>query len=251
MQKKNCPEPTISAWFQWKILIDFPLAVVLSIPAIPIVIFTILLVRLTSKGPGIYKQIRTGVNGKAFAIYKIRSMRVDAEAATGAVWCARKDNRITKVGKIIRATHIDELPQLWNVLRGEMSLVGPRPERPEFVKELEKRIDGYEYRLYVKPGITGLSQLNQASDIDLNDVRRKLVYDFEYVEHASLWKDLCLIFCTALKTIKLCNPVTLRFFGLYHKAHTMQWAPMMQVTEYADPYEEDRLSRILLKQTMA
>ena len=175
-------------------------------------------------------------------------MRVDAEAATGAVWAARKDRRVTFVGKILRKTHIDELPQLYNVLRGEMDLVGPRPERPEFISELEKRIDGYAYRLQVRPGLTGLAQLNQDSDIDLNDVRRKLVFDFDYVEHASLWFDLRLLFCTSLKAVFLCLPSVLKIFHLYREVRKSHWAATLLPVSYS-PRDEDRLSRILIKRT--
>ncbi|GHT09670.1 hypothetical protein FACS1894170_00610 [Planctomycetales bacterium] len=242
-------EPVIASWFRWKGLFDIPLALLFAIPALPVIALTLLAVKLTSKGPSIYKQIRCGRDGKVFALYKIRSMRADAESATGAVWCARQDKRITTVGKIIRATHIDELPQLYNVLRGEMSLVGPRPERPEFVNELDKRIDGYTYRMNVKPGITGLAQVNQASDLDVADVRRKLVYDFDYIEHASFATDLALIFCTALKVIKLCSPFTLTLFQLKRSAETMSWATALKVGAYSEPSSTERLSKIILKQT--
>ncbi|MDR3183153.1 MAG: sugar transferase [Planctomycetaceae bacterium] len=243
------PEPAASSWFRWKSFLDVPLALLLVIPALPLVLLAVVVVKLTSKGPGIYKQVRCGLDGKVFTIYKIRSMRANAEAATGAVWCARKDNRITAVGKIIRATHIDELPQLYNVLCGEMSLVGPRPERPEFVGELELRIDGYAYRLNVKPGITGLAQLNQASDVDLRDVRRKLVYDFDYIEHASPLLDLRLIFCTSLKVLKMCNPLMLSLFGLRRTADVVSWASADSTSTYSVHKDEERLSKIFLKQT--
>ena len=245
----TCPEPNISAYFRWKRFVDFPIALLLSVIAFPIVAIAVGLVRLTSKGPGIYEQVRLGLNGKPFTIYKIRSMRVDAEAATGAVWAARKDRRITFIGKILRRTHIDELPQLYNVLCGEMDLVGPRPERPEFVTELEKRINGYGYRLYVRPGVTGLAQLNQDSDIDLNDVRRKLVYDFDYIEHASLWYDLRLLFCTMLKAVFLCRPPVMKLFNLYREAAKSHWAATLMPVSYSSR-DEDRLSRILAKRTM-
>ena len=246
----NCPEPPVSGYFRRKRYIEFPIALLLSIIALPMVAVAVLLVRLTSRGPGFYKQVRLGLDGKPFTIYKIRSMRVDAEAATGAVWAARKDKRITFIGKILRKTHIDELPQLYNVLRGEMDLVGPRPERPEFVAELEKRIDGYAYRLYVKPGVTGLAQLNQDSDVDLNDVRRKLVFDFDYIEHCSFWFDMRLLVCTSLKAVFLCRPTVMKFFGVYREATKSAWSDRLLPLTYATPSDEDRLSRILLKRSM-
>jgi lipopolysaccharide/colanic/teichoic acid biosynthesis glycosyltransferase len=234
----------------WKRCVDFPIALVLAIIALPIVAVAYLFVRLTSRGPGFYKQVRLGLDGKPFTIYKIRSMRVDAEAATGAVWTARQDKRVTTVGKIIRLMHVDELPQLVNVLRGEMDLVGPRPERPEFVSKLERRIDGYAYRLYVRPGITGLAQLNQDSDIDLNDVRRKLVFDFDYIEHASLWFDMRLLLCTAFKAILLCQPPVLKLFRLHREAKNSNWAFDLLPPDYASSIDAERLSRILLERTM-
>jgi lipopolysaccharide/colanic/teichoic acid biosynthesis glycosyltransferase len=243
----KCPEPIVSSYFYRKSIFDWVVALVLFILALPIIALTIVIVRSTSKGPGIYKQIRLSQNGKAFTIYKIRSMRVDAESATGAIWAARKDRRVTLVGKFIRKTHLDELPQLYNVLRGEMSLVGPRPERPEFIDELEKRIDGYFYRLSVKPGLTGLAQLNQASDVNLNDVRQKLVYDFEYIEKASFWFDLRIICGTILKVLHLCNPLTLKCLGLYYNIAHSPWSVPLQVTENIIPKDEERLSGIFEK----
>ena len=245
----NCPEPRVSDYFRWKRYVDIPIALAVSVVALPIVCVAWVLVRLTSRGPGIYKQVRLGLDGKPFTIYKLRSMRVDAEAATGPVWAPRKDRRVTFIGKILRATHIDELPQLYNVLRGEMDLVGPRPERPEFVSELEKRIDGYSYRLYVKPGITGLAELNQASDIDLNDVRRKLVYDFDYIEHSSFWLDMRLLFCTLLKVVFLCRIPVLKFFGLYREPKHSPWAGSLSLVSYASVRDEDRLSKIMAKRS--
>ena len=243
----NCPEPHVSDYFRRKRYVDFPIALLLTIIALPIIFVAWVLVRLTSRGPGFYRQIRLGLDGKPFTIYKIRSMRVNAETATGAVWAARKDKRITFVGNILRQMHIDELPQLYNVLRGEMDLVGPRPERPEFVAELEKRIDGYAYRLYVRPGLTGLAQLNQDSDIDLNDVRRKLVFDFDYIEHSSFELDMRLLFCTALKAVLLCRPPILKMFQLYRESKQSAWSDKLFPVSYISSADEERLSKILVK----
>jgi lipopolysaccharide/colanic/teichoic acid biosynthesis glycosyltransferase len=245
----HCPEPNVSRYFRWKRCVDFPIALLLMIMALPIIGIAWVLVRATSRGPGFYKQVRLGLDGCPFTIYKIRSMRIDAEAATGAVWAARQDRRVTFFGKILRKTHIDDFPQLYNVLRGEMDLVGPRPERPEFIAELEKRIDGYTYRLYVTPGVIGLAQLNQASDIDLNDVRRKVVFDFDYIEHSSFWLDMRVLVCSALKAALLCPPHVLKFFGLYREAEQSIWAKILLPISYATPSDEDRLSKILLKRT--
>lgn len=246
----NCPEPNISRYFRWKGYVDFPIALLLTVMALPIILAAVILVRLSSRGPGIYKQVRLGLDGKPFTIYKIRSMRVNAEAATGAVWAARKDKRITAVGHFLRTTHLDELPQLFNVLKGDLALVGPRPERPEFVAELEKRIDGYAYRLYIKPGLTGLAQLNQRSDIDLNDVRRKLVLDFDYMEHCSFWLDMRLLFCTFLKVGVLCPPAVLKFFRLFREIDQSNWSSVLLPVGYASSKDEERLSKILQKRSM-
>ena len=246
----NCPEPKISRYFQWKRFVDVPIALLLAVIALPFVGVAWVLVRVTSRGPGFYKQVRLGLDGRPFTIYKLRSMRVDAETATGAVWTARDDKRITLLGKFLRITHIDELPQLYNVLRGDMDLVGPRPERPEFVTELEKRIDGYTYRLYVRPGLTGLAQLNQPPDVDLNDVRRKLVFDFDYIEHSSFGLDMRLLFCTALKPVRLYQAQLLKFLGLFREAGQSSWAKTLLPAGNAPPRKEDLLSTILLKRTI-
>ena len=215
--------------------------------ALPIAAVIWVLVRLTSPGAGIYKQVRLGLDGKPFTMYKFRSMRADAEAATGAVWATKQDQRVTFVGHFLRKTHLDELPQLYNVLKGDIALVGPRPERPEFVAELEKRIDGYAYRLYIKPGLTGLAQLNQEADFDLNDVRRKLVFDFDYIEHCSLGLDIRILFCTTLKVFFLCSPAVLNFFQLSRTAEQSSWAATLLTISYASNKEEERLSRIMAK----
>ena len=243
----DCSEPPVSGYFRWKRLIDVPIALLAAIIALPIVAVAWVLVRLTSRGPALFKQVRLGLDGRPFTIYKIRSMQMDAEAATGVVWAAREDKRITFIGNILRKTRIDTLPQLYNVLRGDMSLVGPKPERPEIVSELEKRIDGYAYRLYVRPGITGLAELHQDSDIDLNDVRRKLLFDFDYIEHCSLWLDLRLLLCAFLKAVCLCQIPVLIFFRLYRDPKQSPWAASLLPITYATPRDEDRLSKILAK----
>ena len=149
-----------------------------------------LLVKLTSEGPALYAQERVGENGRLFTIYKFRSMTADAEHSTGPVWAKKGDARVTFVGGILRRTHLDELPQLYNVLIGDMSLIGPRPERPFFVEKLKAEIPGYEDRLKVKPGITGLAQVRHKADETLADVRKKIAYDLLYVRRFCLWLDL-------------------------------------------------------------
>jgi exopolysaccharide biosynthesis polyprenyl glycosylphosphotransferase len=170
--------------------------------ASPLVLITALAVRLSSSGPVLYRQLRVGLDGHPFTVYKFRSMRANAEAATGAVWASRNDPRITPVGRIIRKIRFDELPQLFNVLKGEMSLVGPRPERPEFVKALSERIPYYRQRHYVRPGITGWAQINHKYGDTLEDTVTKLEYDLYYIKNMSISLDAYIVFHT-LKTMLL------------------------------------------------
>jgi lipopolysaccharide/colanic/teichoic acid biosynthesis glycosyltransferase len=194
---------TPANYFRAKYLLDYLIALTLLLPGLPIMAIIVCLVRLTSRGPAIYRQCRVGRKGHAFHIYKIRSMRHDAEARTGPAWTQSSDPRVTPMGHFLRKFHLDELPQLFNVLKGEMSLVGPRPERPEFVEVLSRQIPNYINRLAVLPGITGLAQLNLPPDSDLDSVRRKVILDVEYIQTANLWLDLRLILCTALRFTKL------------------------------------------------
>jgi exopolysaccharide biosynthesis polyprenyl glycosylphosphotransferase len=162
----------------------------------PIMLLTALAVWFSSPGPALYRQVRVGLGGKPFTLYKFRSMRVDAEAGTGAVWASRDDPRVTRVGRIIRKLRIDELPQLFNVLKGEMCVVGPRPERPEFVKTLSEQIPFYRQRHSVRPGITGWAQINYKYGDSLEDTIVKLEYDLYYIKHISFSLDIYIIFHT-------------------------------------------------------
>jgi lipopolysaccharide/colanic/teichoic acid biosynthesis glycosyltransferase len=186
-----------TSYFTWHGFVNRLAALVLLMPALPVVAVCWLLVRLGSPGPGFYGQRRVGFHGRVYTLFKIRTMRLDAEAGTGAVWTTSKqDPRITRVGRVLRDWHLDEFPQLWNVLCGEMALVGPRPERPEFVHRLAREIPGYRRRLTVLPGITGLAQINLPPDSDLDSVRRKLIVDLDYIEGGSLVLDLRILACT-------------------------------------------------------
>lgn len=200
-----------SQYFRWKAAIDRPLSAILMVIFAPLIALLWLIVKCTSPGPGFYQQERVGQGGRTFKMIKLRSMRQDAEKATGAIWCSKNDPRVTWFGLLLRKFHLDELPQLLNVLKGEMSLVGPRPERPEFVEVLAKKIPAYRNRLAVPPGITGLAQLNLPPDTDLDSVRRKLVLDLEYVEQADAWMEARLLICTATRLIKV---PTIGLFGL-------------------------------------
>jgi lipopolysaccharide/colanic/teichoic acid biosynthesis glycosyltransferase len=179
--------------------VDRALALMMLIITFPIILLAIILVRLNSRGPSIYTQKRVGLNGTAFTIFKIRTMYQDSERTSGPRWSAPGDPRITSVGRFLRSSHVDELPQLVNILRGEMSFVGPRPERPEFVEQLERALPDYRRRLLVRPGLTGLAQVQQPPDTDLFSVRRKLNYDLYYVNQLNPWLDVRLIFGTAMK----------------------------------------------------
>ena len=166
--------------------------------ALPVMAAVALVVRLTSPGPVLYRQRRVGQHGRVFTLRKFRSMRQDAEAATGAVWAGTADTRVTSVGRILRKTHVDELPQLWNILAGDMSLIGPRPERPEFVKDLTLSIRFYGLRHMVRPGLTGWAQVCQTYAASSDDSMRKLQYDLFYIKHMSMVLDLYV----ALRTVK-------------------------------------------------
>jgi lipopolysaccharide/colanic/teichoic acid biosynthesis glycosyltransferase len=191
-------KPRSHRWYRSvKIVADYVIAFLLAIPALPLVALAALAVKLTSRGPAFYTQVRLGCHGQRFVILKIRTMIDNAESLTGPRWSIPGDPRVTPLGKFLRATHVDELPQLLNVLRGEMSLIGPRPERPEFVPELEATLPAYRQRLGVRPGVTGLAQVQLPPDSDLHSVRRKLAHDLYYIRHLSPWLDFRLLICTA------------------------------------------------------
>jgi sugar transferase (PEP-CTERM system associated) len=163
---------------------------------LPFMLLTALAVKLSSPGPVLYRQTRVGLDGVVFTLYKFRSMRADAEAGTGAVWAQKDDPRVTGVGRVIRRIRFDELPQLFNVLKGEMAMVGPRPERPEFVKALSEQIPYYRQRHCVRPGITGWAQVNYKYGDTLEDTITKLEYDLYYIKNMSMALDNYIIFHT-------------------------------------------------------
>jgi exopolysaccharide biosynthesis polyprenyl glycosylphosphotransferase len=171
-------------------------AVIGIVVAFPIMLLTALAVRLSSPGAVLYRQTRVGLDNTLFTVYKFRSMRIDAEVGTGAVWAQKDDPRVTAVGRTLRRLRLDELPQLFNVVRGEMSIVGPRPERPEFVKALNEQIPYYRQRHCVRPGITGWAQINYKYGDSLQDTITKLEYDLYYIKNMSLALDNYIIFHT-------------------------------------------------------
>jgi lipopolysaccharide/colanic/teichoic acid biosynthesis glycosyltransferase len=206
-EKSRAPEPTSlflivsgigaiivrfarKSFERFKRALDLLVAIFGLVVASPILFTAGLLIKLTSKGPVIYKQKRVGKNGQIFQIYKLRTMRIDAEKETGVVWAKEDDPRVTSVGRILRKAHIDEIPQLLNVFKGQMSIVGPRPERPELVRDLKTLISDYEKRLQVKPGITGLAQVWHKYDETIEDVKKKIKYDLLYIRRMCLLVDL-------------------------------------------------------------
>ncbi|GEM_PF-1019851 len=174
----------------------------------PVILVVAVAIKLDSRGPILYRQLRIGLDrrrrdqstassrrtgdlgGRPFVMYKFRTMHVNAESGTGPVWASQNDGRTTRVGRFLRRHRLDEIPQFWNVIKGDMSVVGPRPERPGFVQILRDEIDGYSLRHRVPPGITGWAQVNRTPDQSVEDVRRKLEYDLEYMRRRSVWFDL-------------------------------------------------------------
>jgi exopolysaccharide biosynthesis polyprenyl glycosylphosphotransferase len=175
---------------------DMGIAICMLILALPLMALTALAIKAGSPGPVFYRQQRTGQFDKPFMLFKFRSMAADAEACDTPRWAQQKDPRVTRVGRFIRATRIDELPQLVNVISGEMSLVGPRPERPHFVEQLERAIPFYRQRAYVKPGLTGWAQVNFPYGASVEDAREKLSYDLFYVKNRTILLDLVILLST-------------------------------------------------------
>jgi lipopolysaccharide/colanic/teichoic acid biosynthesis glycosyltransferase len=182
---------------------DLVLSIALLVLTAPLLLFAMLVVKLTSRGPVFYWQTRLGCGGRPFTIYKIRTMYHECEKVSGARWCKPGDPRIIPLGRLLRRLHLDELPQLWNILRGDMSLIGPRPERPEFLPQLERALPRYRERLDVRPGLTGFAQVQLPPDTDLNSARLKLAYDLFYVRRLSLLLDLRILIGTALHVVGL------------------------------------------------
>jgi len=176
--------------------IDLLVATLTVLATLPLMALIALAVKLDSPGPVLFRQQRVGRHGRIFVLKKFRSMHIDAEQASGAVWASRADPRVTRMGRFLRHSRLDELPQVFNVLRGEMSFIGPRPERPEFVHMLEQRIPFYRERLAVKPGITGWAQVRHQYTASVNDTLEKLEYDLYYIKNVSLFLDLLILLAT-------------------------------------------------------
>lgn len=179
-----------------KRVFDLIASLVLAVLTFPLVVLTAIAIKLESKGPALYRQERVGLYGEGFSLLKLRSMAQDAEGVGGAVWAQENDPRVTRIGKWIRKLRIDELPQIWNVLRGDMSFVGPRPERPTFVSDLETKLVYYAERHMVKPGITGWAQINYPYGANLEDARHKLEYDLYYAKNYTPFLDILILLQT-------------------------------------------------------
>lgn len=178
----------------YKRILDIISSLLGLVIGLPIMVIIAILIKIEDRGPIFYTQERLGKNEKKFLVYKMRSMRVDAEKHGGAQWAQKDDPRVTKIGKFIRKTRIDEIPQLFNILKGDMSLIGPRPERPELTYEFDKEIPGFIERLSIKPGLTGLAQVNGGYDISPKD---KLKWDMIYIKNRSILLDISIV----LKTV--------------------------------------------------
>jgi exopolysaccharide biosynthesis polyprenyl glycosylphosphotransferase len=183
-----------------KRVVDLVFACLVFVITLPLMLIITLVIRMTSPGPAIFRQQRVGLHGKVFTLYKFRSMVHDAEKQ-GAQWSEVDDPRVTPFGKFLRASRLDELPQLWNLILGNMSLIGPRPERPEFVNDLKQQIPFYEMRELVSPGVTGWAQVMYSYGSSVEDARRKLEYDLYYINNHSIRLDISIIFKTLLVVI--------------------------------------------------
>ncbi|MCE9637867.1 MAG: sugar transferase [Planctomycetes bacterium] len=204
--ESNRPSPRGVSTQASKRVFDVAASILLLAAFLPFLAAAMIFIEATSPGAALFVQWRVGRRGRLFRMFKLRTMVQDAEKGTGPVWAQDRDPRVTPLGRFLRDTHLDELPQLWNVIRGEMSLVGPRPERPLFVQDFTKRIPNYAARMEVRPGITGLAQVYRGYDSTIEDVRRKLAYDLVYIRRMSVLLDLKIMFKTLGKAI----PVQLR-----------------------------------------
>jgi lipopolysaccharide/colanic/teichoic acid biosynthesis glycosyltransferase len=217
------PTPRRRGYVLLKSIGEWCCALLMVTLASPVIAVLIILVKLTSRGPAFYAQSRLGKRGQIYRILKLRTMVHCAELGTGPVWAAKNDRRVTPLGKILRDTHMDELPQLWNVLRGEMSLIGPRPERPEIAMRIERELPGFNQRLAVRPGITGFAQMllpaDDPDDAHLRGVRRKLAHDLFYVREMGFQLDVRIACSTAFYFLASLTEAARRLFiGSYAAA---------------------------------
>ena len=195
------PSHAHPVYYVSKRAIDVVVSIIGLIAFAPFAPLMVLLIKLQDYGPVIYSQVRTGLYNQPFRIFKFRTMRTDAEK-DGAQWASKTDNRVTLIGRILRKTRIDEVPQFWNILRGEMSFIGPRPERPEFVDKIEVEVPFYRYRHLIKPGLSGWAQINYPYGASVEDARQKLTYDFYYLKYGSMTMDILIFLRTIVAMVK-------------------------------------------------
>ena len=249
----NCVEEAIvpSAYLRTRDFADRLFAAILLIPGLPLIAALAVLVRLTSKGKAFFCQHRVGKDGRVFQMYKIRTMVHNAETTSGPSWSQEEDSRITLIGKVLRKLHLDELPQLYNVIRGDMALIGPRPERPEFVTLLAFKLPNYLDRQSVLPGITGLAQINLPADSDLESVRRKLHVDRLYIQRANALLDLRIILCTLIRLIGIPGEVARRTMRLHHYVPPVNNTESLAADSPQDVEERISLTLVNLNQLFA
>ncbi len=218
----------VPAYFARKTFFARSFGMVLLVLFSPIILLLVLAVRLTSTGPALFRQRRLGKGGRDFMVLKIRTMYVDAEHLSGPMLCKRGDSRVTPVGRLLRFLHLDELPQLVNVARGDMCLVGPRPERPEIIasNELDERVPGFTERTRVLPGVTGLAQINLPADQTADCVIPKVKLDLEYIETAGIGLDLRILLCTAMRMAGIRHGYAVKLLGLCRKSSLSEELPV-------------------------
>lgn len=211
----------VPEYFQRKTAVMRLLGILLLIVFLPLMLVCLALVRLTSRGPAIYHQMRYGKDQRPFKLYKIRTMYAGCENVSGPMLCQPGDSRVTPVGRVLRFLHLDELPQLINVARGEMCLVGPRPERPEIIErhKLKEVVPGFEERTKVLPGVTGLAQINLPADLTAESVIPKVQLDLGYIETATAALDFRILLCTALRMSGVRHGRAVRLLGLERNVH--------------------------------
>jgi lipopolysaccharide/colanic/teichoic acid biosynthesis glycosyltransferase len=219
-----------AGYFRIKSAVDRLITAILTVIALPVMLLVAAAILLLDGRPVFYRQIRMGKHGREFWIWKFRTMRPDAESSTGAVWSSTSDPRITPLGRWLRCSHLDELPQFFNILAGDMNLVGPRPERPEFVNELARELPDYTQRTVVRPGITGLAQLRLGYDHSVSDVQKKVKLDLQYIRSASFSQDVRLLAHTLPYVVK----------QLLRKwSANQQWVTQSCAADSANPPEEE------------
>jgi lipopolysaccharide/colanic/teichoic acid biosynthesis glycosyltransferase len=188
-------------YFAAKRTLDTAISLVGLLAFAPLAPLVILIIKLQDRGPVIYSQVRVGLNNQTFRIYKFRTMRTDAETG-GAQWANKEDDRVTWFGRFMRLSRIDEVPQFWNILKGEMSFIGPRPERPELVGVIEQEVPYYRYRHLIKPGLTGWAQVNYPYGASIEDARQKLSYDLYYLKYGSATREMHIALRTIVAMVK-------------------------------------------------